>query len=483
MSDTVNSLASTVLMSNEKQNKGATMKAATSGAEKMPLNGSIKTTMRNHTSISDNSSQEMAEDEGSLEFQKPGWWDLYKQLLRRYRIPLELAEEALERILFWMPHSESEDPNDPTAPKHQWREVLFGLLSLHRLSMYCASEETEGSTMGLENSYGMTIQTKEQPTISATRIRIYLSILHCLMPTLLEILPSNKNSRRNPSARQHSQSRVRLRLEQVKFGLRLYLLASYWTQQQWQQSKEGESWLDKLKGNAFNIGILQAGGMFDVVGQGSGLHSLEAERMGRRKAYMGRRTGLTIRLANGSGKILPPSLSSTTNIRASVSAEANGHESCLHNDSRQRKGHLIGILIGELLHILRPLYWASAEAYGGSETTSLSLPGIQQSSSSSLKMLKPWIETLLMDLVSLKLLWRHSTKNSGNPWTYDEWKRRKGRMLLYLLRGPIWSKMTHPVLEKGSAIWTKIPILGRLLDVFLWDWILYWKLPYIAEEG
>ncbi|KAL3931239.1 MAG: hypothetical protein SGBAC_011398 [Bacillariaceae sp.] len=422
-------------------------------------------------------SQAMA-GEGALQFQTSGWWDSYKLVLRRYRIPLELAEEALERILFWMPHSDPEDPDNPVQP--QWREVLFGLLSLHRLSMYCALEETEGA---LENSYGMTIQTKEQPSIPATRIRIYLSILHCLMPTLLEVLPSKRNSKRNPSARQHSQNGVRLRLEQVKFGLRLYLLGSYWIQQQQrqQQSKEGESWLETLKSSAFNVGILQAGGMFDVVGQGSGLHSQEAERLGRRKEYMGRRTGLSIRLANGSDKILPPSLSSTS-TRVSGNAETSGNGYC-SQDRRKRKVHLIGILIGELLHIMRPLYWASAEAYSSNDATSCTLPDLEQISSSTLKMLKPWIETLLMDLVSLKLLWKNATKNSGNPWTYDEWKRRKGRLLLYLLRGPIWSKITHPVLEKGSAIWTKIPILGRLLDVFLWDWILYWKLPYIAEEG
>ena len=306
-------------------------------------------------------------EEGFLQLQKSDWWAMYKRLLRKYRIPLELAEEALERILFWMPHSESDDGG---GPKHQWREALFGLLSLHRLSVYCASQEDEG-TIGLENSYGMTIQTKEQPSISATRIRIYLSILHCLMPTLLEILPT-RHSRRNPSARQHSQSRVRLRLEQVKFGLRLYLLASYWMQQHKEQSsRKGETWLDTLwKKNPYNVGLLQAGGMFDVVGQGSGLQSEEAERLGRRKAYMGRRTGLSIRLANGNDRILSPSLSRANTLGL------NGNSRGLQG-RRQRKVRLIGIVIGELLHILRPLYWAAAEAYCGTDKPS-QLGGIQQ---------------------------------------------------------------------------------------------------------
>lgn len=479
MGEPSNSLASTVLISNEQRSKEERLKSR-GAVEQIPMNEPNHIETWNQDNC-DYSSQAM-NGIGFVQLLKSDWWEIYKGLLRRYRIPLELAEEALERILFWMPHSDSEDDSS-SDPQHKWREVLFGLLSLHRLSMYCASQENEG-TMGLENSYGMTIQTKERPSISATRIRIYLSILHCLMPTLLELLPTSRNSKKIPSARQQRQSRVRLRLEQIKFGLRLYLLASYWMQQQREQSREGESWLGTLwKNNTFNVGILQAGGMFDVVGQGSGLHSQEAERLGRRTEYMGRRTGFTIRLANGNDKILAPSISTSANARSTLTSELNGNASDFQ-ERRQRKGRLIGIVIGELLHILRPLYWASAEAYSGTDKeASSSLTGLSQLSSSSLKMLKPWIETLLMDLVSLKLLWKNATKNSGNPWTYDEWKRRKGRLLLYLLRGPFWSKLTHPVLETGSSIWTKIPILGRLLDVFLWDWILYWKLPYIAEEG
>ena len=86
---------------------------------------------------------------------------------------------------------------------------------------------------------------------------------------------------------------------------------------------------------------------------------------------------------------------------------------------RQRKGRLIGIVISELLHILRSLYWAAAEAYSVNDKAS-QLGGMQQLYSSSFATLNPSIETLLMNLVSLKLLWKTATQNSGNPWTYDE---------------------------------------------------------------
>ena len=86
-----------------------------------------------------------------------------------------------------------------------------------------------------------------------------------------------------------------------------------------------------------------------------------------------------------------------------------------------------------------------------------------------------------MDLASLRLL--ADQQRSGNPWAVEEWNRRKKRLLLYLLRTPAWTRLTGPVLEKSTGVLRKLPLLGQLIDVCLWDWVLYWKLPYVAEEG
>jgi hypothetical protein len=379
MSDAVNSLASTVLISNER-NARRRSESSFDGTQ-------------------GNNSDRLAK-----------WWQLYRQLVRRYRIPLEFADEAIERLLFWIPHHDTNGP--------QWREILFGILSLNRLSMHCSQEPV------LENSFGTSIQTLEDPVIPATVVRISLSVIHCLMPSLLEIIPMD-------SLRTRRQTVLRKRLEQLKFALRLYLLISYWKQYR-NSAKQTSS-------NGESIGILRGGGMFDL-GHGPGLSMQEAYGLNRRQNYIGRRTGLTV-----------------VNSRPSTKG----------------KGRLFRSILGELLHILRPLYWASAEAHHHQT--------LHGNGKRTVALLKSWVLTLVVDLTSLQLL--VDQRYSGNKWAIEEWNRRKNRLLVYLLRTPIWSSLTSPVLEQCSAVWKKLPLLGQLIDVCLWDWVLYWKLPYVAEEG
>eukprot|EP00980_Cylindrotheca_fusiformis_P009919 scaffold2195_cov132-Cylindrotheca_fusiformis.AAC.3 len=380
MNELVNSLASTVLISNERNARP----------------------------------QEGITNKRLLLFSR--WWQFYRQFIRRYRIPLELADEAIERLLYWIPHHGTKGP--------QWREALFGILSLHRLSMHCSEEPV------LETSYGTSIQTLEDPEIPATFIRISLSVIHCLMPTLLEIIPLD-------SHRTRRQTALRKRLEQLKFGLRLYLLVSYW-KQCWKTANQRQ----QLHSGDSVIGLLRGGGLFDL-DQGAGLSMEEAQGLNRRQSYVGRRTGLTV-----------------------VNSRPKG------------KSHLLHTILGELLHILRPLYWASSEANYSQQKQELTSNG---SSKRILALFKSWFLTLVMDLSSLQLLVDH--RYSGNKWAIEEWNRRKNRLMIYLLRAPIWSRLTIPVLKRCSTIWRKLPLLGQLIDVCLWDWVLYWKLPYVAEEG
>lgn len=165
--------------------------------------------------------------------------------------------------------------------------------------------------------------------------------------------------------------------------------------------------------------------------------------MERRRNYVGRRTGLKITKQSDESK--PQSTTS----------------------------HLI---LGELLYILRPLYWASAEAqhYHAVDHDDSSL-------SPSLSLLKAWVTTLGMDLASLNLLSRQ--RKNGNRWSQEEWNRRRMKLFLYLLRSPIWSRGTSPAMERTSSIVQRIPLLGNLVDACLWDWIMYWKHPYVSEEG
>jgi hypothetical protein len=226
-------------------------------------------------------------------------------------------------------------------------------------------------------------------------------------------------------------------VEQVKFALRLFLLVSYWKQSMQSEVVENKDCLP----HGTSLGILLDGGMYHV-DQPPGLSYSERKSMERREQYVGRRTGLRV---------------------------AKAAQEC------KRPQRLSLIVLGELLYALRPLYWASAEA----KHFQARVGDSQASSSQSL--LKAWLTTLAMDSASLGLF---STQHiERNRWSREEWNRRRMKLFLYLLRSPVWSRLTSPVLERSSSIVQRIPLLGRLVDACLWDWILYWKQPYISEEG
>jgi hypothetical protein len=94
-----------------------------------------------------------------------------------------------------------------------------------------------------------------------------------------------------------------------------------------------------------------------------------------------------------------------------------------------------------------------------------------------------------MDLLSIRLLERNSgdinqiRTRRKNPFASEELRRRRMRLFLYVLRSPVWSQVTEPVLEGSSrGILQRIPLVGGLAETALWDWILYYKHPFVAEE-
>ena len=199
------------------------------------------------------------------------------------------------------------------------------------------------------------------------------------------------------------------------------------------------------------------GGLYQV-GQPEGMDPNDLLNIQRRLDYSGRRTGLRIFKRSHTNRI--------SHLLSSV------------DKLTQSAGRII---LGELLYCLRPLYWAAAEAANsealGSSVRSTS--SIAQKTNSSL--LKSWWTALMMDLASLTLLIGH--RRNGNPLSKEEWRRRRMKLFLYLLRSPIWSHLTSPVLNTTSSAIQKIPLVGSLIDAFLWDWILYWRHPYVSEEG
>jgi hypothetical protein len=347
------------------------------------------------------------------------WWQSYRKLVRRHRVSLELLDEGICRLVFWMPHSEN-------GSQSTWREIVFGLLSINRLSMHCSQLSV------LENSYATTVQI-ENPNIPATSIRIALSVIHCLMPSLLGMIQDD-----NSLALERKQTYLRFSLERLKFVLRICLLGSYWKQYVEQKGS------DSIR--SIPMGILLDGGMF-YESQPQGLPEEEANNLERRRQYVGRRTGLQ----------LAETIESTTPSSSSSSSSSSK------------------TIVAELLYALRPLYWAYSEHQHHYAVDR------ENNGQPSLSLLKAWLTTITMDVVSLRLLL--SSQRNNSRWSQGELDRRRMKLFLYLLRSPVWSHMTSPILSKSSDTIRKIPLLGSFIDACIWDWILYHKQAYVSEEG
>jgi hypothetical protein len=419
-------------------------------------------------------------------------WKSYRSLVQKHRTSFELADAMIDRLLFWAPHQHNNDDPNHHA---RWREVVYGLLSLHRLAMDCAcasqqqeEEDDDDDSPRLEHSFGTTTTTAAATIknenglppqlLNATSIRIALTVLNCITPSLLELVPSSQSHKYKyddaspPQQEQQQydallqrtrkQTTLRVYLERLKFVLRLVLLGNYWKQSlllrdQQRRSQNGVTAATATAATTFpTIGLLQAGGLYHVEERRRGLSLREQEAITRRQEYTGRRTGRVV-VVRG-------------NNTTTTSSWSGGGG-----------GVWARTIAAELLFAIRPLYWASAEATHF-QVVMNNNNNNNNNSSSSLSLLKSWLLTLGMDLTSLGLIF-HMRKDN-NPLTREEWNRRRIKLFLYLLRSPIWNRLTHPSMEKLSLlVLRRIPLLGRLVEGYLWDWVAYWKHPFVSEQG
>ncbi len=357
----------------------------------------------------------------SLKVNLSSFWRMYRSFVRNHHIKLELVDGAIHRLLFWLPHHDHQGHATP------WREVLYGLLSVNQLAMYCSQQQQ------IENAYGFSVRTSTEPTVPATSLRIGQAIIHCLMPSLLQLMGTSTT----PEVRTKLHAHIRWRLEQLKFVIRIYLLYSYWNQ-----------YTAESKGTTCP-GIMLEGGLYQATDQPLGISQEELQSIKRRQQYKGRRTGLVI-----------TKYPSTTNFES-------------HSSSKRK------IIWGEILYCFRSLWWAQVEARHSGEIQIHCQNGVSISSD---PLFPAWIISLLVDIVSLGLLSTES-HNNDNPFSKNEWNRRRMKLFLYALRAPIWNRVTSPTLERTSDVLHRVPLIGGLIDSYLWDWILYWKHPYVSEGG
>mmetsp|Transcript_64258 Transcript_64258/g.73994 ORF Transcript_64258/g.73994 Transcript_64258/m.73994 type:complete len:546 (-) Transcript_64258:78-1715(-) len=509
----------------------------------------------------------------------------YINFAKKYQLQIDVIDDTISKILFWFPHQSqsyrydgnSNDDDDGVEGNSfsdigsgsiscsdinnsegtitkidAWREVCYGILSLHRLMMYLALEENgNDNDNDNNNEYGTSVQTKYPSIISAKGIRICLTVVHSIVPSLLSVITSTCTSTQSRSRSTYftTANKVRLILEQIKFLLRLYLLVPYWNQQL-QQQKPQQHQVNRTNGTSSNnknenndeyeyeneiddtnlittnhdcVGVLMDGGMYRIDRQcKKGIPWDQYKATDRRRNYIGKRTGWKV-------------IGSTTNNNNSYNyKQIDNNIGNRYNNIRMiinNNNDNIRTILGDLLYTFRPLLWAWFESrqqqqqyidnynekktnhpqqQHRSSTTSSSSPSLLQRTSGIISLfsnyyntnnsnkilLRGWILCLGLDLLSIRLLERNNDDNNNNNnnnryrniRTEEEVQRRKLRLLLYALRSPVWSTITVPILLNdvlSRRILQKIPLLGlrNFIEIYIWDWILYYKHPFISEEG
>lgn len=331
-------------------------------------------------------------------------WRLYRDFVRSHGVSLGLMEDIVNQLIFWMPQNSRNDD--------QWREILYGLLSLHRMGMDLAQQyidSDECNELPSPEFFGTTVEVEAAAPIlrivSPTSLRLAITVIHNLLPTILQL-----------SRRRDQRPRVRFWLEQAKFVLRLVLMGSYWLQLHDNQELE-------------SCGLVMRGGMMltsmGPIGRQLGITVAQERALRNRLDYVGQRTGRTV------VKSVPNSI---------------------------RSKSMWPLMLGEILHLYRPLHWAGVER-------------------DRVPTILDWAGILGIDVLSLCLLerFKHSALNS------QELRRRKFKLFLYLLRSPIFDKYTGPAASRAFRVAGRIPLVGSLLESYFWEWLLYWKHPFASE--
>jgi hypothetical protein len=421
-------------------------------------------------------------------------WEWYKDMVGNHQSKLDILDESLSKLLFWLPHTGSDDIGnegeqlkqdgvDNSFYQHEsgdaaWREVGYGILSLHRLSMHLALDETETETetetrnetqntnetanatgggtssSGVrKNHYGTSIRTKDTPTIAATSVRICLTVLHSVMPALISLamLRARTNERNHKNNRNYcpnnkrisaleTTSRVRLLLEQAKFLLRLSLLVPYWRQQRHQQRQDCFTTMDC---DESDFGIMLNGGLYysDQPQESIGIPWQHASALQKRRNYVGERTGWKAHNHNNN-----TNTTANANTNPTTATKKNGIYGCCSDITKRLVGdnkpstntsNNVKTAIVDLLYAFRPLLWAWLESkhHASKSIRSSSRGHLSQGQSQVLEATSPyhardrhgdgnrshpnnlfkgWLLCLFMDVLSIRLLEQTIRHNSGS---------------------------------------------------------------------
>lgn len=147
------------------------------------------------------------------------------------------------------------------------------------------------------------------------------------------------------------------------------------------------------------------------------------------------------------------------------------------------------LAMGEILHLSRPLFQTYAIRHYDRQDTLSAKNTFHDEKKRKQKMIKIWVVSLLMDLLSLQCTRLGTTVNANSlmtshrsiqtvtiasSTTKDEIYHRKMRLFLYLLKTPVFDFATLPVAKRFSQIINHVPLVGRLSSSYVMDLITYW---------
>ena len=271
---------------------------------------------------------------------------------------------------------------------------------------------------------------------------------------------------------------------------------------------------------------LRGGGELDPHERVSSLRDAEDES--RFVVYVGRRTGRRS-IAGGRVRVAPPPLASSIGMRPYTSVvvdECMALAKWLSGPTIASEGGILYLhAVGELLHILRPLYWSAANDTWRRSNASYASSSYSSAKSSNRRVLlgvgpshsfsiwKAWLLSFFMDFMSDVLLrigniedqssHDHSrsrrlvghSPGGGNrmprPLTsidrakLEQLDYRRHRHRLYLLRSPFYDTITRPVAVFLAGIMSSIPSfgLGRWASGYVLDMMDYWNSNHFMLES
>lgn len=399
----------------------------------------------------------------------------YRNFLLKYRGALRLLEDSLSKLVLYAPSrfviADEDDINEESSSYKILPETLYAIIHVWSLlndTLYYGFGKGTGLSIGHIEEFNSCKQSHACKNV-LIMLRSTLSILECIYPALevSTYYASNKSTRgikhHNSRSLGIQSLQVAKNVEMIKclcrFGI---LLINYLM-----QYNVCIGTADMIKG----LGILESGASLEpeIEQHINYINSSEDEKIRIKKMlYTGQRTGRK-------SQMIDPI--------AVIRSKSNHIQGVSIFDAPLVK--LVMLIIGEMLHVYRPLYYINSR---------LKQEHKSHLNSNSVDEIRLWVLSLCMDVVSYKLIKESKavilSNRDGDASRLDtlsksskeELYRRKLRWTLYLLRPPVWESLISSCFMRISWILKHIPFFGEPLVNYCLDMILYCKKWHFMME-